>query len=133
MMVRTGSRSQKRQRGFSLLETVVAAAVMLIGIGGAMSLFMVVAMKNASQGSQATRCTEYAQDKMEQLMTTPFASLASSSDTPQDGATGTVYNRVWTVATQSTGVDLITVTVTPQTQMSKAAVKTTLYALKTNY
>lgn len=51
-----------------MLETLVAAAVMLIGICGVMSLFTVAALKNASQGTQASRCTEYAQDKMEQLM-----------------------------------------------------------------
>lgn len=88
MKSRTGYRHKKHERGISLLETVIAAAVMLIGIGGVMSLFTVGAMKNASQGTQATRCTEYAQDKMEQLMALSFSDL--NSDTTQvPTATGT--------------------------------------------
>jgi Tfp pilus assembly protein PilV len=63
----------------SLLETLVAASVMLIGITGVMALFMVVAATNKGQGTQATRCTEYAQDKMEQLMALNFEDAASNT------------------------------------------------------
>src|SRR6266568_6051001 len=81
MKKRSLSRNRKPERGISLLETVIAAAVMLIGIGGVMSLFTVVAASNMSQGTQATRCTEYAQDKMEQLMALNFGDV--TSDTTQ--------------------------------------------------
>ncbi len=73
------SRDRKRERGMSLLETLVAASVMLIGITGVMALFMVVAATNQGQGTQATRCTEYAQDKMEQLMALNFEDAASNT------------------------------------------------------
>jgi hypothetical protein len=63
----------------SLLETVVAAAIMLIGIGGMMALFAVVAATNMGQGTQASRCTEYAQDKMEQLMALNWENTASDT------------------------------------------------------
>jgi Tfp pilus assembly protein PilV len=79
MKVKGCFRSRKHERGMSLLETIVAATVMLIGIGGVMALFSVAGLKNASQGTQATRTTEYAQDKMEQLMALQFSD--SSSDT----------------------------------------------------
>ncbi|HUO59101.1 MAG TPA: hypothetical protein VMU24_00445 [Candidatus Acidoferrales bacterium] len=85
--------SQKNERGLSLLETVFAAFVMLVGISGVMSLFTVAAMKNASQGTQATRCTEYAQDKVEQLMALPFADADADTTViptcdPDAGMTG---------------------------------------------
>lgn len=82
MKARSGSQSRKHERGISLLETVVAAALMIIGIGGVMSLFTVAASKNMSQGTQASRCTEYAQDKMEQLMALSFS--ATLTDTTSD-------------------------------------------------
>ena len=72
---------RRRERGFSLLETIFACAIMLIGISGVMALFTVAAVKNQSQGDQATRTTEYAQDKMEQLMGLSFGD--STSDTTQ--------------------------------------------------
>ncbi len=85
MKVHAFSRIRKHERGMSLLETLVAAAVMLVGIGGVMSLFMVAAIKNQSQGSQATRCTEYAQDKLEQLMALSYTNALTDtySDTTQ--------------------------------------------------
>jgi Tfp pilus assembly protein PilV len=79
MKVQNISRNRKHERGISLLETVIAAALMIIGIGGVMSLFTVGASKNMSQGTQASRCTEYAQDKMEQLMALSFSD--TNSDT----------------------------------------------------
>jgi len=77
--IRKGSRNRNSERGISLLETLIAAVVLIIGIGGVMSLFAVAASKNMSQGTQASRCTEYAQDKMEQLMALQFSDAASDT------------------------------------------------------
>lgn len=82
---------KKNERGFSILEALVACVVMLIGVSGVMALFMVAAAKNAGQGDQATRCTEYAQDKIEQLMALQYtdqASLAAGSVTAPSGGPG---------------------------------------------
>ena len=43
---------KKRERGFSVLEAMIASFIMLIGIGGLMALFVVAAAKNAGQGDQ---------------------------------------------------------------------------------
>jgi len=79
LRAKTGRQSE---RGFSILEALIACMIMLIGIGGLMALFVVAAAKNSGQGDQATRCTEYAQDKMEQLMalqyTTTYTDVTSS-------------------------------------------------------
>jgi type II secretory pathway pseudopilin PulG len=79
------------QRGFSLLEAMVASFIMLIGIGGLMALFVIAAAKNAGQGDQATRTTEYAQDKMEQLMALNYndsTTLVVGSASTANGCTG---------------------------------------------
>ena len=78
-----------RARGFSVLEAMIASMIMLVGVGGLMALFVVAAAKNSGQGDQATRTTEYAQDKMEQLLALQYTDTSSntvgSSTTPTGG------------------------------------------------
>lgn len=75
MRIRPNRRSQK---GFTLLETIIAAAILIIVAAGVLSLFGVALTQNSVQGDHGTRTTEYAQDKMEQLM------ALSLSDTTSD-------------------------------------------------
>jgi Tfp pilus assembly protein PilV len=65
--------------GFSILEALFATFIMTIGIVGLMSLFTIAAVRNAGQGEQSTRCTEYAQDKMEQLLALSFSDSTSQT------------------------------------------------------
>ena len=55
-------------QGTSLIETVVATALLLIVIGGLGSMGVIGMMTSENQGHLAARTTEYAQDKMEQLL-----------------------------------------------------------------
>jgi len=81
---------KKNERGFSVLEAMFAAIIMTVGIGGLMALFVVAAAKNAGQGDQATRTTEFAQDKMEQLLALNYndasSQTAGATTTPTGGA-----------------------------------------------
>jgi Tfp pilus assembly protein PilV len=70
---------KKDERGFTILEAMVASFIMLIGISGLMALFVVAAAKNAGKGDQATRTTEYAQDKMEQLLALSYNATTSGT------------------------------------------------------
>jgi Tfp pilus assembly protein PilV len=70
---------KKNERGFSVLEAMIASFIMLVGIGGLMALFVVAAAKNSGQGDQATRTTEYAQDKMEQLLALSYTDTSSTT------------------------------------------------------
>lgn len=81
--------SQHRwQAGVSLLETLIATSILLVGVVGVMSLFSVSALQNANQGENATRTTEYAQDKMESLMALSFNDGSTDTRTYPAGATG---------------------------------------------
>jgi hypothetical protein len=55
-------------QGTSLIETVVATALLLVVIGGLGSMGVIGMMTSENQGHLAARTTEYAQDKMEQLL-----------------------------------------------------------------
>ena len=77
-------------QGSSLIETVVASALMLVVIGGLGSMGVVGMMTTENQGHLAARTTEYAQDKMEQLLVLAWGD--STSDTrvfPAAGSGGT--------------------------------------------
>jgi len=66
-------------QGSSLIETVVATALLLVVIGGLGSMGVVGMMTTENQGHLAARTTEYAQDKMEQLLVLAWGD--SMSDT----------------------------------------------------
>ncbi len=61
-------RGSNGQRGFSLLEAMIACLLMITCSAGLLALFGFAIKVNTSQGDEVTRTTEYAQDKMEQLM-----------------------------------------------------------------
>lgn len=62
----------KPQSGMSLIETTIALAMLLIVAGGIMSLAAVAISTTETQGHLASRTAEYAQDKMEQLLSLNF-------------------------------------------------------------
>jgi len=66
-------------KGFSLVEVMVAMLILLISLGALLSMFTLAVGDNANQGESATRTTEFAQDKMEQLLALSFTD--GSTDT----------------------------------------------------
>jgi len=67
------------ERGLTLIETMIAAAILLIVVVGVLNLFTMAITTNQQQGNIATRTTEYAQDKMEQLMALSFNDRTSNT------------------------------------------------------
>jgi hypothetical protein len=65
-------RRRKSQAGLSLLETLISLAILLLVAGGIMGLATVATSTTETQGHLASRTTEYAQDKMEQLLALAF-------------------------------------------------------------
>jgi len=82
------TRNRSRQRGLTLIETMIAAVVLVIGFVGTMSLFSVAVVRSSSNGEIGTRITEYAQDKMEQLMALNYADGTSNTAVFPSQSTG---------------------------------------------
>jgi len=79
---------RKCQAGMSLLETMIALAILLIVAAGIMGLATTATSTTETQGHLASRTTEYAQDKMEQLLALKFC------DGPTNGTDTTVFPAV---------------------------------------
>ena len=73
------------QTGLTLLETMIAVAVLLIVTAGIMSMALVATSTTENQGHLAARATEYAQDKMEQLISLAYG----DGDPPATSGTDT--------------------------------------------
>ncbi len=82
--------SRRREQGFTLLEVLIAATILLIVATGVLGLFSFAVVQNSAAGDHGTRVTEYAQDKMEQLMALSFADVGSDTTQYPTAATGGV-------------------------------------------
>src|SRR5258708_15228287 len=69
------------QSGMTLIESIVAVAILLIVSSGMLALAIVATLTTENQGHLGARTTEYAQDKMEQLLGLAYGD--SISDTTQ--------------------------------------------------
>lgn len=67
------------ERGTTLIETAVAAGILLVMLAGLMSLSAIATMHTENQGHLAPRTTEYAQDKMEQLLSLAYGDSTSNT------------------------------------------------------
>lgn len=67
------------EAGVSLIETLVAMALLLISIAGLGSMGVVGLTTTENQGHLAARTTEYAQDKMEQLLVLAYGDTDSDT------------------------------------------------------
>jgi Tfp pilus assembly protein PilV len=79
------------QAGVSILETLIASAVLLVGVAGVMSVFAYSTGTSKGQGDIGTRVVAYTQDKMEQLLSLDYTdnSTDTTSNTYPMPATGT--------------------------------------------
>ena len=98
-MIRTGARRRWRRRleccndvrvsralrrlsdeeGTTLIETTIACGILLVTLAGLMSMGTLATMHTENQGHLAPRTTEYAQDKMEQLLALAYGDSASDT------------------------------------------------------
>jgi len=81
-------RGAKAQAGFSILETMISAVILLVGVVPVMALFGIAAGQNKKQGDIATRTIEYSQDKMEQLLSLDFNDGSTNTAIFPASATG---------------------------------------------
>lgn len=75
--------------GTTLVETIVALTVLSIAIAGLLGMVTLTAKLTEDQGHLAARATEYAQDKMEQLLALAYGDTTSNTAvfpaTPNNG------------------------------------------------
>lgn len=103
--------------GFTMMEVLIALAILLLGIAGLLSMQM-SAMRATSFSRHATEASMLAEDKMEALRTVATASITCPSVaacTETVDARGNLdadgpYTRVWTPSTLG-GETLLTVVV----------------------
>lgn len=83
------------ERGVSLIETLIAVLIAVIGLFSVGGLIFQGTVTNKNQGTEVTRATIYAQDKMEKLLSLDFgncsepaSSQPSSCNTTDIDATG---------------------------------------------
>jgi len=67
------------QCGFTLLETIVALGILAVVAAGVLPMAVVAVKTTENQGHLAARTTEYAQDKLEQLLTLAWGDTISDT------------------------------------------------------
>jgi type II secretory pathway pseudopilin PulG len=82
------SLSPKSQAGMTLLEVMIALAILMVVAVGVVGLASIAVSTTETQGHLGARTTEYAQDKMEQLLALKFC------DGPTNGTDTTVFPAV---------------------------------------
>jgi prepilin-type N-terminal cleavage/methylation domain-containing protein len=83
-------KSRATERGMTLIETLVALAILLVASVGLMTLAATAIITTENQGHLAARVAEYAQDKMEQLMSLKYANECVPADCSTANAADTV-------------------------------------------
>lgn len=73
------AKARSAEGGLTLIETMVAAVVLLVGVVAMMGMFGVAVTQNQDQGKLAVQAATYGQNKLQQLESLPF--LDSSSNT----------------------------------------------------
>jgi len=84
----SASLGPKSQAGMGLLECMISLAILLVVAGALMGLGTIALSTTETQGHLASRTTEYAQDKMEQLLALKFC------DGPTNGTDTTQFPAV---------------------------------------
>jgi Tfp pilus assembly protein PilV len=72
-------RRLRDERGTTLIETTIATGILLVTLAGLMSMGALATMHTENQGHLAPRTSEYAQDKMEQLLALAYPDSTSNT------------------------------------------------------
>jgi hypothetical protein len=78
-MLRRFLRRLRNEDGTTLIETSIACGILFVTLAGLMSMGTIATMHTENQGHLAPRTTEYAQDKMEQLMALAYGDTTTDT------------------------------------------------------
>jgi prepilin-type N-terminal cleavage/methylation domain-containing protein len=90
------------ERGFTLIEVLIALLILMVGMAGILSL-QLTSMKATSFSRHATEASSLAEDKVEELRTVPLNSVRFANGTDQVDSRGVadaegLFTRTWTIA-----------------------------------
>ena len=94
------------ERGTTLIETAIATGILLVVMAGLLSMAALATTYTENHGHLEARTTEYAQDKMEQLLTIAFTDAVTNTITfpaSPSGGTGLAVGGSTVTATPVTG------------------------------
>ncbi len=115
--------SSSTRSGFSFVEVIVSMMLVSIGMVGAMGLASYMSRANQWSERMAIAST-MGQDKLEELLNTPYAALGSGSDSVAG------FTRSWSVTT-SNNFRLVNLTITWNT-LGKSGHELTLSTVRPN-
>ncbi|MBI4763927.1 MAG: prepilin-type N-terminal cleavage/methylation domain-containing protein [Deltaproteobacteria bacterium] len=93
---------QKNQQGFSLVEFLIAAIILSVGLLALINL-QLTSIRGNSDSKEMTRAIFLAENRMEQLKNTPYVSLGvGTTQDPNNpingqGQSGGIFTRSWTI------------------------------------
>jgi len=93
-------------RGFSLIETMIALGILAVIAAGILPLGLMATNTTENQGHLMARCTEYAQDKAEQLFALAYGDTTSDTrvfPAPTTGGTGLAVGGTTSTAAPTVG------------------------------
>jgi hypothetical protein len=74
-----GDATLKSERGTTLIETAIAAGILLVVMSGLLSMAAIASVYTENHGHLEARTTEYAQDKMEQLLALAYGDAVTNT------------------------------------------------------
>jgi len=77
------------ESGVTLIETMIAVLIAVVGVFSVGGLIFQGTVTNKNQGTEVTRATIYAQDKMEKLLSLNFSSCAQAASLQPAGCNTT--------------------------------------------
>src|ERR1043166_4676119 len=99
-----GNTKRRKEAGISLIETMIALAILMIVSLGILSMAMISMTTTENQGHLAARTTEYAQDKMEQLLGLQFTDGQGGAGLGTDTTSIDTVNNTYTLGTGGNGL-----------------------------
>ena len=100
----------EREKGFTLLEVIIAMAILSIGLL-AVGYMQITAIDSNSTGNRITEGTSLAQDKLEQLVTHRMShNDLNASGNPHADASHPGYTIEWNVTDNPVGTDAVQIT-----------------------
>lgn len=97
------ARRRRRERGFTIVEILVAMTILSIGLLGIVGL-QLIATNSSGYSRRATEAAILAEHKLEELRTTPIDEIASGEDVVDASGMPTEdgpFTRTWTVTWNS--------------------------------